>query len=315
MRSVISLMLLLASFMQAQAKELSANHTNYHVMDKLVEKLVDKTVNKLVDNMFLPLTSAAEVDSTTLSKTGHFSIPTSHLPAFSASRHPHSTTSHLRPPFEVGRQFQSIPNVVVNGAVSALRGPLFNEACERGSGRASATGGAALPGDEGASLGEALRKGALFRLRRMVNRLKSIAGNQTLNKQRIAALGTSVLLSYGWISNCNACCMCMLSWVTFGKSCGLSPLAPGQWKGFLAVYAGFYVTLGTATRPFRVAAAIAISPLFDKIVAFFQKYFRVSKPVAFGITVFIVNVLVTCSLFVLGLRAVTWIFGVPLLPP
>jgi hypothetical protein len=44
-----------------------------------------------------------------------------------------------------------------------------------------------------------------------------------------------MLLSYGWVSNCNMAFILIVSWVTFGKSTGLSPLALGQWPAFLAV--------------------------------------------------------------------------------
>lgn len=83
-----------------------------------------------------------------------------------------------------------------------------------------------------------------------------------LDKKKLAALGTSALLSYGacaclrgynsqetaprasqvvdfmvsrvalagFVSNVNAITLVIISWVTFTKTQGLSPLAPGQWK-------------------------------------------------------------------------------------
>ncbi|EOD39936.1 hypothetical protein EMIHUDRAFT_454346 [Emiliania huxleyi CCMP1516] len=55
-----------------------------------------------------------------------------------------------------------------------------------------------------------------------------------------------------------------VAWFTFCQSTGLSPLAPGQWSKFLAVYAGIYLTFGTITRPFRMAFSVGVTPLFGQ---------------------------------------------------
>merc|ERR1712187_867670 len=130
----------------------------------------------------------------------------------------------------------------------------------------------------------------------LVGRLMGRLGKIFLDgdiKKRFATMGSAALLSYGWVSNVNACCLVMLSWVTFARTSGLSPLAPGQWAKFLPVYAGFYLTIGTATRPFRIAAAIAIAPVFDRIINFFKQRFNLPTAAAFAATVFVANVLGT----------------------
>ena len=180
----------------------------------------------------------------------------------------------------------------------------------RGPGAAASGAGASPPAPEpgaGGSVWAGVRKGA-GRAKRFV------VGEGGLTKAKLAAMGTSALLSYGWVSNLNAVCLTIVSWITFAKSSGLSPLAPQQWKGFLAVYAGYYLTIGTAMRPIRISIAVAITPFFDRVVDFFQGKFQCSKPVAFGVTVFFTNILGTCTLMFLGLRFATWVTGVPLLP-
>ena len=62
-----------------------------------------------------------------------------------------------------------------------------------------------------------------------------------------------------------------LAWGTFCKSSGLSPLVPGQWPKFVAVYVGIYATLGTILRPFRVALAIGLTPSFSKTITYLQQ--------------------------------------------
>lgn len=121
-----------------------------------------------------------------------------------------------------------------------------------------------------------------------------------LNKDKLASAGASLTLSYGFVSNVNAFTLLMVAWFSFFKTTGLSPLAPGQWPKYLAVYAALYATIGNLLRPLRIAAAAAIAPVFEKLVSFFQRKFGLTRPWAFGATVFIVNVCGTLSYFGLG---------------
>ena len=134
-----------------------------------------------------------------------------------------------------------------------------------------------------------------------------------VSRAKLQEMGLSVLLSYGWVSNCNMAFCLIVSWVTFGKTTGLSPLAAGQWPGFLAVYMGLWLACNFL-RPFRLAAAAAISPLFDKLLNFFQGKFRIEKPYAVLVTLFLVNIVGTLSLVFGGLTLATRLTGTPLLP-
>ena len=122
---------------------------------------------------------------------------------------------------------------------------------------------------------------------------KYVFGN--VSRDKLRELGLSVLLSYGWVSNCNMAFCLIVSWVTFGKTTGLSPLAAGQWPAFLAVYMGLWLACNFL-RPARLAAAAAISPLFDRLLAFFQRVFSIDQPRAVLITLFLVNIVGTLSL-------------------
>ena len=55
-------------------------------------------------------------------------------------------------------------------------------------------------------------------------------------RERLAKMGLSALLSYGFVSNMSYAVTLSLSWFIHSKRTGLSPLAEGQWKPFLAVY-------------------------------------------------------------------------------
>jgi hypothetical protein len=134
-----------------------------------------------------------------------------------------------------------------------------------------------------------------------------------VSRAKLQELGLAVLLSYGWVSNCNMALVLILSWVTFGKTTGLSPLAAGQWPAYLAVYMGFWVACNFL-RPLRLAAAAAISPLFDRLLAFFMKIFNIQKPQAVLMTLFLVNIVGTLTLVSGGLYVATSLTGTALLP-
>lgn len=91
-------------------------------------------------------------------------------------------------------------------------------------------------------------------------------------------------------------------------------MAPGQWKSFLAIYAGMWV-VNNFIRPIRVAAAVAISPQFDEAVLGFQNRLKVNKAVAVGITMFMANVVVNTLLTALGIVSAATLSGVPIFPP
>lgn len=102
-----------------------------------------------------------------------------------------------------------------------------------------------------------------------------------------------------------------LAWYIFSKRTGLSPLAPGQWKGFLGVYAGFWV-FNNIVRPIRLAIAVAVSPQFDKVVASIQNRLGVNKAAAVTITVFFANVVGTLFFMSAGIGLASVCAGVPI---
>jgi len=148
--------------------------------------------------------------------------------------------------------------------------------------------------------------------RTLLQKVKNLFSGAKLDRSKLAALGASALLAYGFVSNVNAVTLLIISWVSFAKSTGLSPLAAGQWKAYLLTYTALYAVIGNALRPIRFSISVAITPVFDRFVAFLQDKLKVSKPVAFGCCVFLVNVCGTCTYLALGLRLVTAVLKVPL---
>lgn len=110
--------------------------------------------------------------------------------------------------------------------------------------------------------------------------------------------------AYGIISNLNAGVLVTMSWLTVVKQTGLTPLDPGMWPRFLGIYAGLYVAIGSVLRPFRLTAALAAAPFFNKALDRLQETFRVNKAVAFGMMLCCIAVssftLISCMLIVAG---------------
>ena len=132
-------------------------------------------------------------------------------------------------------------------------------------------------------------------------------------RQRLAKAGMSVALSYGWVSNVSYSITVSLAWYIFSKRTGLSPLAPGQWKSFLAVYAGFYV-FNNIVRPVRFALSVSVSMYFDRVIQMIQDKFQVKKGVAIGLTVFLANFVGTIALMCLGISIAATAARVPVFP-
>lgn len=156
------------------------------------------------------------------------------------------------------------------------------------------------------------KKSIVGKLSDMFKKKKSDDGLTT--KERLAKLGLSALLSYGWVSNMSYAVILSLSWYGFSKKTGMSPLAPGQWKPFLAVYAGFYV-FNNIIRPLRFGASVIISRYFDNFVGFIEKKTKLSRKWSIAVVVFLANVLGTFAAMGLGVRIASTAAGVPIFPP
>ena len=133
-------------------------------------------------------------------------------------------------------------------------------------------------------------------------------------RQKLAKMGLSALLSYGFVSNMSYCVSVGLAWFGFSKKTGLSPLAPGQWPKFLAVYAGFYV-FNNIVRPIRLAISIGVTPYFDKAVATIQQKTGFNKTLSIGIVVFLANICGTTSLMAFSVWIASLAAGVPIFVP
>ena len=100
-------------------------------------------------------------------------------------------------------------------------------------------GEASAPSDEADASAPAVSSSPSEK-RGILGKIKSAFGDKDnsglTGRERLAKMGLSALLSYGWVSNMSYAVTLSLSWFIHSKRTGLSPLAEGQWKPFLAVY-------------------------------------------------------------------------------
>lgn len=91
-------------------------------------------------------------------------------------------------------------------------------------------------------------------------------------------------------------------------------MAPGQWKPFLAVYAGFYV-FNNIVRPIRFALSVVVAKYFDNFVAFIEEKTKLSRKLSIAVVVFLANVCGTFTAMGLGVTLASTAAGVPIFPP
>ena len=141
------------------------------------------------------------------------------------------------------------------------------------------------------------------------------------DRSSFASLGVDFLFTYGVVSNLNVAVTAAIAWFTFCRTTGLSPLAPGQLKGFTAAYAAVYLSLGTILRPVRMALAVSATPLYARAVNRMRSVlpFRESRPplnrtLAIFILSILLNVVASGALAVVLCSFASLLTGVPLLP-
>ena len=141
------------------------------------------------------------------------------------------------------------------------------------------------------------------------------------DKSKLASLGVDAFLTYGVASNINAGLLVSFAWYVFSKTSGLSPIVTGQWPKFLVQYAALYATLGTLLRPFRLAFAISMTPVYSRVVRWVQSWTpfanerpRLNRTIAVVTLSLTFNLIGTCSLIVFGVWLAGVLAGVPAVP-
>ncbi len=145
---------------------------------------------------------------------------------------------------------------------------------------------------------------------RITTFFKNMRSKKYVTKDAVKKFGYNFLLSYAFVSNVSYVTCTIISYLTHAKATGKSPLEPGQWKPFLAIYAGLWA-VNNFLRPARFALAITILPIFDKLIDKIQNKVKCKRSIATGIAIFCVNVVGTLSFLTVGLLVASKISGVP----
>eukprot|EP00545_Synedropsis_sp_CCMP1620_P008017 CAMPEP_0119013436 /NCGR_PEP_ID=MMETSP1176-20130426/8447_1 /TAXON_ID=265551 /ORGANISM="Synedropsis recta cf, Strain CCMP1620" /LENGTH=209 /DNA_ID=CAMNT_0006966527 /DNA_START=137 /DNA_END=766 /DNA_ORIENTATION=+ len=132
-------------------------------------------------------------------------------------------------------------------------------------------------------------------------------------RQKLSKAGLAVVLSYGAVSNFSYGISMSIAWYGFSRKTGLSPLAPDQWKPFLAVYSAFFV-FNNIVRPIRFAASVAVAPYFERMIQAVQRKTKLPRGWSIGLCVFAVNIVGTLSLMATGITIASTLAGVPPFP-
>eukprot|EP00878_Enallax_costatus_P004200 GHUV01004430.1.p1 GENE.GHUV01004430.1~~GHUV01004430.1.p1 ORF type:complete len:219 (+),score=52.32 GHUV01004430.1:219-875(+) len=163
--------------------------------------------------------------------------------------------------------------------------------------RMAASGAAGLPSDANANDAAAgIPVGQPRQKKTILQHIKYFFVGVGLDKERLKALGMGAFASYGFISNLNYGTCLGMAWLAFVKKYGVAPTAPGQWKVFLAFYAGLWAMQNFA-RPLRISLALAMAPAFDKAITTIGVKLNIDKKWAFGIFLLGMAAITTTTLF------------------
>ena len=131
------------------------------------------------------------------------------------------------------------------------------------------------------------------------------------SSKALAGLGLNALLAYGFVSNVSYITCLVLSWLSFSGNTQMSPLAPGQWKPFLGIYAGYWA-INNVLRPLRFSLSLVLMPYFNKMIDYVQGKTKYGRKISTGIVVFAVNFCGTITYMTLGIAIASMITGAPI---
>ncbi|CAL5227487.1 g10466 [Coccomyxa viridis] len=127
-------------------------------------------------------------------------------------------------------------------------------------------------------------------------RIKQFFLGDKMDAEKLKALGLGAVSSYGAISNVTYGGGLAVAWIAFVRQFNKSPLEAGQWKAFVAFYAGFW-TLQNFVRPLRFSLAIALAPVFERFLNAISSATGLSKSKAFGVYLFILGTVTSTLVF------------------
>lgn len=136
----------------------------------------------------------------------------------------------------------------------------------------------------------------------------TIASLCGIDRKKMSSLGVSFALSYSVISNINGAASLTVAWYMTCTRTGISPL--WQWKELLKSYATIYAVI-QVLRPFRVAAAIALSKVSKEFLDQTQAKLDCSRRYAVALHVVLSQVMYAACAG-MGVISASCLSGVPI---
>jgi hypothetical protein len=137
---------------------------------------------------------------------------------------------------------------------------------------------------------------------------------QATSRQKMTHLGLSAMMLYGFICNVSSGTVMSIAWYAFSKRTGLSPLSPGQWKGFVGVNAGVMV-VHSLLRPLWIGLTIALTPYFNEMASWWSQRWNMTHNKAVTVLGIFANTVVAMGLMGAGIGSASLLSGVPLWTP
>uniref|UniRef100_A0A7S4PY95 Uncharacterized protein n=1 Tax=Alexandrium monilatum TaxID=311494 RepID=A0A7S4PY95_9DINO len=130
------------------------------------------------------------------------------------------------------------------------------------------------------------------------------------DRKKLSEMGIVCFLSYGLLSNVIAITLILISTYSAMVTTGASPLSSRvALRQFGITYGGLYV-ISSLTRPLRMALAVGLTPLLERLVGRLQRSASCTKGVAVMLTVTVANVVTLGALFA-GMLVASSLTGVP----
>ena len=115
-------------------------------------------------------------------------------------------------------------------------------------------------------------------------------------KKKLKKQGLNTMLLYVILSNVCVVFFMTFSWYGFSIQQGESPLYPGQWKPFLAVFSGI-MAADNVLKPVRLAIALGMAPQFDCFMSWLQDKTQSRKA---AVAIALVSILIGTFGFLFG---------------
>jgi len=130
---------------------------------------------------------------------------------------------------------------------------------------------------------------------------------------RVIQQGPAVYLTHFMMAQNFKVVFASVSWYFFCLKTGMSPLFPGQWKPYVAIFAAC-MAVDMYITPVRLAFAIGHAPKMDRFMLFLKGKLYDSKAIA-AVLVWVGIVVLNLGLLVVGIALASLLAGVPIFEP